>query len=346
MPLIIAAMSELPREQFLPEVPARHRLCRRGHSARRRPVPDRAAGHRAAAAGSGDRCRRRDARCRLRRRLTSAIMARLASAVVALESDPGLATRATQALDADWGRRPRPWPSGRCRDGCPSQAPYDVIVFSGAVAAVPKALCEQLAEGGRMVAVIEGDKGIGRGTLFLRRGGSVSRRPLFDSAIPLLPEFASAADLPLLKPRSRLQGWRRANRGSAPCGFESGCAHRGARDHRLAAPAAQAQTLAGGAGRRLRDQSHPERRAGATARDRRAVPQALSGLAADRSAPLPRPGGRWLDSNQESLVGARTMRCSTRSYGASIEQPLYRGGQTVGADPQRREYRACRSGRG
>jgi hypothetical protein len=30
----------------------------------------------------------------------------------------------------------------------------------------------------------------GRGTLFLRRGGTVSRRPVFDASIPLLPGFA------------------------------------------------------------------------------------------------------------------------------------------------------------
>lgn len=121
---------------------------------------------------------------------TSAIMARLAGAVVALECDPGLATRATQTLDA-LGATTASVAVGPLPQGYPSQAPYDVIVFSGAVSSVPKALCEQLAEGGRMVAVIEGEKGIGRGTLFLRRGGSMSRRPLFDAAIPLLPGFAA-----------------------------------------------------------------------------------------------------------------------------------------------------------
>ena len=120
---------------------------------------------------------------------TSAIMARLASTVVALECDPGLATRATQALDA-LGAATASVAVGPLPEGYPSQAPYDVIVFSGGVAAVPNAICEQLAEGGRMVAVVEGDKGIGRGTLFLRRGGSISRRPLFDAAAPLLPGFA------------------------------------------------------------------------------------------------------------------------------------------------------------
>lgn len=120
---------------------------------------------------------------------TSAIAARMASAVVALESDPGLATRATATL-SQLGLNTASVVVGPLREGWVEQAPYDVIVFSGAVAAVPVAICEQLGEGGRMVAVVAQEKGIGCGTLFLRRGGVVSRRPVFDAAIPLLPGFA------------------------------------------------------------------------------------------------------------------------------------------------------------
>jgi protein-L-isoaspartate(D-aspartate) O-methyltransferase len=120
---------------------------------------------------------------------TSAIAARMASAVVALESDPGLATRATATL-TQLGLNTATVVVGPLRKGWVEQAPYDVIVFSGAVSAVPKTIEEQLGEGGRMVAVIGQEKGMGCGMLFLRRGGIVSRRPVFDAAIPLLPEFA------------------------------------------------------------------------------------------------------------------------------------------------------------
>jgi protein-L-isoaspartate(D-aspartate) O-methyltransferase len=120
---------------------------------------------------------------------TSAIAARMASAVVALESDPGLATRATATL-TQLGLNTATVVVGPLHKGWVEQAPYDVIVFSGAVAAVPKTIEEQLGEGGRMVAVIGQEKGMGSGMLFLRRGGIVSRRPVFDAAIPLLPDFA------------------------------------------------------------------------------------------------------------------------------------------------------------
>jgi protein-L-isoaspartate(D-aspartate) O-methyltransferase len=78
---------------------------------------------------------------------------------------------------------------GPLREGYPTQSPYDVILFNGAVSSVPPAIAAQLAEGGRMVAVIQEGRGIGRGTLFLKVGGGVSSRPVFDAATPFLPEF-------------------------------------------------------------------------------------------------------------------------------------------------------------
>jgi protein-L-isoaspartate(D-aspartate) O-methyltransferase len=120
---------------------------------------------------------------------TSAITARMASAVVALESDAELGARAAATL-TELGLNTAVVVIGPLREGWPAQAPYDVIIFSGAISAVPPAIMEQLGEGGRMVAVIAGEKGMGCGTLFLRQGGTVSQRAIFDTSIPLLPEFA------------------------------------------------------------------------------------------------------------------------------------------------------------
>lgn len=119
----------------------------------------------------------------------SAISARIASAVVALESDAELAARAGATL-ADLGIETATIVVGPLREGWPAQAPYDVIVFGGAVSAIPAKIVEQLAQGGRMVVVITEDKGLGCGTLLLRQGGTVSRRAIFEAAIPVLPEFA------------------------------------------------------------------------------------------------------------------------------------------------------------
>ncbi len=66
-------------------------------------------------------------------------------------------------------------------------------MFSGAVARVPTAITDQLAEGGRLTAVLAPvgyASGMGRGTLFTRRDGVLSHLDLFDAATPPLPGFA------------------------------------------------------------------------------------------------------------------------------------------------------------
>jgi protein-L-isoaspartate(D-aspartate) O-methyltransferase len=188
-PRIIAAMSELPRERFAPD-------WARGIAYIDQDIPLNAGRYliepltsalllQAAEIAADDVVL--DVGCGTG--YTSAISARMASAVVALESDSELAARAGATL-AELGIETATIVVGPLREGWPAQAPYDVIVFSGAVSAVPRRIVEQLAQGGRMVVVTAGDKGVGCGTLLLRQGGTVSRRPIFDAAIPVLPEFA------------------------------------------------------------------------------------------------------------------------------------------------------------
>ncbi len=121
----------------------------------------------------------------------AAVLARMASTVVALESDAGLAARAAETL-AELEIDTVDVVRGRLDEGYPKQAPYDVIFFGGAVSRVPPAITDQLAEGGRLAAVIAGD-GPGKGTLLTRHGGAVSRREMFDGGTPFLPGFAPEA---------------------------------------------------------------------------------------------------------------------------------------------------------
>ena len=69
------------------------------------------------------------------------------------------------------------------------RAPYDVILFAGAIAEVSDEIVAQLGEGGRMLAVIRGETGPGRATLITRTGGVLAHRVIFDAATPLLPGF-------------------------------------------------------------------------------------------------------------------------------------------------------------
>lgn len=118
----------------------------------------------------------------------TAVLARLAGSVVGIESDPELLRRATENLAA-LGVENAVVTAGEFLDGCPKQAPFDLILFSGAVGRVPPAIEAQLAEGGRLLAV-EAGEGIGRAILCRRTGGAVSRRIIFDAATPLLPGTA------------------------------------------------------------------------------------------------------------------------------------------------------------
>lgn len=119
----------------------------------------------------------------------TAVLSRLASTVVALESSAPLAGSAAAMLSAH-GVDNAIVVDGRLAEGHPAQAPYDVIVFSGAIVDVPAGIKQQLTEGGRMVAVVRSEGGPGRAMLWTRRAGVVGARVLFDANTPLLPEFS------------------------------------------------------------------------------------------------------------------------------------------------------------
>jgi len=73
--------------------------------------------------------------------------------------------------------------------GLPAEGPFDVILLSGSVAAVPQALLEQLKIGGRLAAVV-GEEPIMRARLFTRAGASAwSDTDLFDTVAPRLDGF-------------------------------------------------------------------------------------------------------------------------------------------------------------
>jgi protein-L-isoaspartate(D-aspartate) O-methyltransferase len=119
----------------------------------------------------------------------TAILAKLAATVVALESDPELAAAATKVL-ADLGIDNAIVVEGPLTAGWPAQAPYGVILLNGAVAQVPEAIRGQLADGGRLVTVQKPDRGPGQGIVMRRSGDSAAGRPVFDAATPILPGFA------------------------------------------------------------------------------------------------------------------------------------------------------------
>ncbi len=122
----------------------------------------------------------------------TAVISRLAQTVVTIESDGDWCTRATAGL-GELGIDNAAVVQGPPDQGYAAQAPYDVIVFAGAVADIPQAICRQLADGGRLVAVVDAGSGLGKGTLVVRVGDTFGRRVLFDASTPVLPGFRSGA---------------------------------------------------------------------------------------------------------------------------------------------------------
>jgi len=74
--------------------------------------------------------------------------------------------------------------------GLPAEGPFDVILLSGSVPEVPRALLEQLKPGGRLATIV-GDEPVMRARLFTRVGEAAwSDVDLFDTVAPRLAGFA------------------------------------------------------------------------------------------------------------------------------------------------------------
>lgn len=121
---------------------------------------------------------------------SAAVLSHVASTVVALEVDSELAGRASANL-AQLGVDNVAVVTGPLTEGDAAHGPYDVIIIEGMIPAVPKALLDQLAEGGRLLAVVEDGAGPGRATLFTRFGGAISHRIIFDANAGRLPGFVA-----------------------------------------------------------------------------------------------------------------------------------------------------------
>jgi protein-L-isoaspartate(D-aspartate) O-methyltransferase len=122
----------------------------------------------------------------------AAVVGRIARAVVAVESDPDLVRRSSEQM-MELGMDNVVVEQGAIEQGWPDQAPYDVILVNGACGEVPQTLFDQLADGGRLCAVTTGESGVGSACLWIKRRNILSDRPLFDANIPSLPELEREA---------------------------------------------------------------------------------------------------------------------------------------------------------
>jgi protein-L-isoaspartate(D-aspartate) O-methyltransferase len=188
-PRVLAAMSEVPRERFVPPdrvaaayadvlVPLGNgrelnspmslgRLLTEAHPQD---------GERALVIGAGSG-------------YAAAVLARLVGDVVAVEEDTELHAVAERALGGSGIRLV----NAPLIAGAPEGAPYDLILIDGAVEYIPEALIGQLAETGRLAAAIL-ESGVTRIAIGRRGGDGFAMAAISDSASAIIPGF--------LKPRT------------------------------------------------------------------------------------------------------------------------------------------------
>ncbi len=118
---------------------------------------------------------------------SAAVIAGMAEAVVAVESDADMSSESADML-ARSGSDNVILHQGVLAAGAAEHGPYDVIVMEGGVVEIPPAILDQLKEGGRIAAIfMEG--AVGTVKLGHKTQGRVSWRPAFNADAPIIEGF-------------------------------------------------------------------------------------------------------------------------------------------------------------
>ena len=113
---------------------------------------------------------------------SAAVLAELAANVIALEEDKALTGDAP--LPANVSRA-----AGALIKGWAKGAPYDLILFDGAVELIPPAIVDQLADGGRIATPIV-ENNVTRLAIGRKAGAGFGLLSFADADAPVLPGFA------------------------------------------------------------------------------------------------------------------------------------------------------------
>lgn len=126
---------------------------------------------------------------------SSAVIARIAEAVVAVESEAELAGEA-QSLLAEQGVDNVILHEGVLAEGAAEHGPYDVIIVQGGVEDLPAALSDQLKDGGRIVCLfMEG--ALGQVKVGYKKDGQIAWRFAFNAGAPVLQGFNKSVEFVL-----------------------------------------------------------------------------------------------------------------------------------------------------
>ncbi len=126
---------------------------------------------------------------------STAVIARMSAAVIAIEAEEAMATEAADtlsSLDIDNAMVRQGEPAA----GDPAHGPFDAIFINGGIGVPPEALLDQLKDGGRLVAITM-DGPHGRAKAYVRSGDKFGPRRLFDASAPIIPGFEKVAEFAL-----------------------------------------------------------------------------------------------------------------------------------------------------
>ncbi|NVK18247.1 MAG: protein-L-isoaspartate O-methyltransferase [Methylocystaceae bacterium] len=119
---------------------------------------------------------------------STAVLAKIVSTVVGLESDQDLADQASKNLESV-GIDNAVIVSGDLHAGVEKQAPFDVIIFNGSINEVPDSIKNQLSDGGRMVVVTAGKATMSTVSVYTRNNEIFSKRDVLEAGVAVLPGF-------------------------------------------------------------------------------------------------------------------------------------------------------------
>lgn len=120
---------------------------------------------------------------------STAVVARMAKSVTAVEENAELAAAAQETLSSH-GVGNATVVTGALAAGAAKNGPFDVITLQGGVEIVPDSILAQLKEGGRIGAIfMEG--ALGTAKVGYKIDGAISWRFAFNATAPVLPGFAA-----------------------------------------------------------------------------------------------------------------------------------------------------------
>lgn len=118
---------------------------------------------------------------------STAVIAKMAEAVVAVEEDAEMAEEAQSMLSIN-GVDNAAVIAGTLSEGSAKHGPYDVIMLQGAVEQVPTAILEQLKDGGRIGCIFMEDA-LGVVRIGYKFDGEMTWRYSFNASAPVLLGF-------------------------------------------------------------------------------------------------------------------------------------------------------------